>query len=1042
MNKKTFWIGVFIFTLISTGLVTNSLAGDLFPKRERIKPQSESGARGKRKARKKRKRRKGTKSKFSSKKFKVEKRNKRRFRPITLKELNSVIKGSRGKKLGPTSKITVGGSKSGARGKKKGKRVEVRKYLRDLNKLERQLNAMGQSVRDGRKGKSDKPVVLARYNNDYKGFKRRWQKKAKKLKKATGFKWFQRPAFSKVKFKKGKKPKWLKRPKRFKRYKSFKKKFKGKGRKKAKRGSRGRAGGDGTSYTKKKYNRHVWGSTDSLGSGIEYEMKLHAEATKIEASTSGGVYAYIFSTKYPIFAGTLKYSSDSTAANGQGEAGMSLAVKIINIETTVWSGYKVPQIAAAKTVSYRDEVSMTHIFPPAPYWPFPTEVKIGVAFEAGATLTASIIPTRASTSLIFYVKGDFYARGGPTIYVATGGLKCDVVFLDGQLEFTAETALRGDSKGIYLESGVYGQATVSTLKGKLSLFAEVGWCPICDEYSMELWALDSGLGKEWMLYEYYTSKLYLLTGKSTVDKVEDSKGFKIEVKKAPTPEEQAKMEPKPDETKKNVKVLGRDATRTTTSGTSNSVGAGSKPIEPKKNDEDDDENEAGTGGDDDADEGEFDDDDEVVDENDGSADTDDGTAGKPSSPKAPKNEPTSKEEATREIAEQKNDEDGGKQVKDRRAKEPKKRERKEAVEGDTDGSHSGGSTGEKETKTLTAKEKRRQKRLEKKEARQKKLRERKEARQKKLRERKDARQKRLGKKGGKQAKKTQKRERKEATEGDTGGSNSGNSAGDKKTKALTAKEKRRQKRLEKKKARAQKAKEKKEARQKSARERKEARQKKKKPKKSKQGLKKKKPKKSKQGLKKKKKKKKKPKKGLKKKKKKTKSRFQKMIEASKKRSEQRRASKSKSTGSERKAKKSKKKRRFGLDRPSRRKKKSDTGDTDAAGESSSTKSVKKKPRKTRVKKPKKKQKKGIGSAVQRAAEKRKARKSKKTTADQEDETDSATTSSTKKKPKKKVRKPKKKRKKPKKRVKKTKKRVKKTKKTKKTKKASGEEGGD
>ena len=113
--------------------------------------------------------------------------------------------------------------------------------------------------------------------------------------------------------------------------------------------------------------------------------------------------------------------------------------------------------------------------------------------------------------MVFFVKGDVFAKGGPSVYIAAGGIRCDLTFLDGQMEFTVETALRGDSKGIYLESGVYGQASVSTLAGKLFLFAEVGICPACAEYLLEIWDYSSGFGNEWMLFEWYTSKLYLYT---------------------------------------------------------------------------------------------------------------------------------------------------------------------------------------------------------------------------------------------------------------------------------------------------------------------------------------------------------------------------------------------------------------------------------------------------------------------------------------------------------------------------------------------------
>ena len=117
--------------------VAPAMAQSLFPKRAKIKPRS--GARGAKK--------KPRAFKFDSKRVKINKKKKRRFKKITVKDLNKGTTGSRGrKKLTENSVITVG-AKKGSRGKG-GKKVKVKTYLKELNKLEKRLNKMGYSVRD------------------------------------------------------------------------------------------------------------------------------------------------------------------------------------------------------------------------------------------------------------------------------------------------------------------------------------------------------------------------------------------------------------------------------------------------------------------------------------------------------------------------------------------------------------------------------------------------------------------------------------------------------------------------------------------------------------------------------------------------------------------------------------------------------------------------------------------------------------------------------------------------------------------------------
>ena len=186
------------------------------------------------------------------------------------------------------------------------------------------------------------------------------------------------------------------------------------------------------------------------------------------------------------------------------------------------------------------------------------------------------------------MKGDAYAKGGPSVYVAAGGVKCELAFLDAQLEFTVETALRGDSQGIYLESGIYGQVTVSTLNGKVSLFAQAGYCPICTEYEMELFSWP-GLSKAWMLFEAYTDKLYLYTAPATKDDVEE-KSLKWE-KKRDAQEEADKITKgkglEEGQSQKTVLVGATDGRTVVTAhgqSTRNVAGGASKPIGHKKDD--------------------------------------------------------------------------------------------------------------------------------------------------------------------------------------------------------------------------------------------------------------------------------------------------------------------------------------------------------------------------------------------------------------------------------------------------------------------------
>ena len=224
-----------------------------------------------------------------------------------------------------------------------------------------------------------------------------------------------------------------------------------------------------THYDVARWEPEVLGDPNWVAGGLYRSMYFDIDPTQTKVTIEAGAYGYLVGERFPI----VTFNGKGTASNSGGQMSGDVSVNLLGDEIPLPSKALLSELKLDH--SYSNDQSRDMVRFDFTIGPVPVNVTIGYHIKYGIDYSIAIAPLMATANLTPHMQAAVYAQAGVDLGIAKAGAGAEVTLLDFQLPIVGALTVEEISGQPVLDYQYSTDINGSALQGEFYLFVEVDY---------------------------------------------------------------------------------------------------------------------------------------------------------------------------------------------------------------------------------------------------------------------------------------------------------------------------------------------------------------------------------------------------------------------------------------------------------------------------------------------------------------------------------------------------------------------------------------